>query len=178
MTPRQWQVVTAGLIVALSVLLQFVVISRLPWLGASVVVCAVAGVGMAGGQTFGAVAGFSAGFALDVLPPADGLLGTTALALVVVGAVAGRVRDPRGLAPLQLVGIMAGLATLAAVITLAFTALLSGGVTTSSASLVGLLAYVVATAIAGTVIVPVVGMALRRFGGGRRRRRRLATVAG
>jgi hypothetical protein len=73
MTPRQWQVVTAGLIVALSVLLQFVVISRLPWLGASLVVCAVAGVGMAGGQTFGAVAGFSAGFALDVLPPADGL---------------------------------------------------------------------------------------------------------
>jgi rod shape-determining protein MreD len=44
------------------------------------------------GSQFGAVVGFGAGLLMDVAPPADHLAGRWALALVVVGYLAGRVR--------------------------------------------------------------------------------------
>lgn len=44
------------------------------------------------GSEFGAVLGFSAGLLLDLAPPADHVAGRWALALVVVGYLAGRVR--------------------------------------------------------------------------------------
>ena len=45
------------------------------------------------GPQFGAVTGFAAGLLLDVAPPADHVAGRWALALVVVGYLAGRVRQ-------------------------------------------------------------------------------------
>ena len=45
------------------------------------------------GAQFAAVLGFLAGVALDLAPPADHVAGRWALALVVVGYVAGRVRQ-------------------------------------------------------------------------------------
>lgn len=45
------------------------------------------------GPQFGAVLGFSAGLLLDLAPPADHVAGRWALALVVVGYLAGRVRQ-------------------------------------------------------------------------------------
>lgn len=171
MTPRQWQIVTAAAIVALAVLVQFGVLARLPFVAPGLVFCAVIGVGMAGGQTFGAVAGFAAGLALDVLPPAQGLVGSSALALTIVGVLAGRVRDPRGLAPLQLFGVAAGLAALSVVIVTAFTALLGSGVPDIRVLLIDLLIYVLTTALVALAVVPAVGAALRRVTGSRRHRR-------
>ena len=47
------------------------------------------------GPQFAAVLGFGAGLALDLAPPADHIAGRWALALVVVGYVAGRVTPGR-----------------------------------------------------------------------------------
>src|SRR4051794_40912561 len=48
------------------------------------------------GPEFAAVLGFLAGLAVDVAPPADHVAGRWALALVVVGYLAGRVRHDAG----------------------------------------------------------------------------------
>lgn len=170
MTPRQWQVLTAAAIIAAAVIVQFVVLARLPIVAPGLVLCAVVGVGMAGGQTFGAVSGFCAGLAIDVMPPSSGLVGSTALALVVVGAVAGRVRDPRGLAPLQLLGIVAGLATVGALVVVAFTGLLGGSLPAAGVLAVDLVVFVVGTAVLGLAVVPATGVLIRRVAGGRRPR--------
>lgn len=171
MTPRQWQVVTAAVILAAAVIVQFGVLARLPFVAPGLVVCVVIAIGMAGGQTFGAVAGFAAGLALDVLPPAQGLVGSSALALTIIGVLAGRVRDPRGLAPLQLFGVVAALSALAGLIIVAFTALLGTGLPSLRVLLVDLPLYVVVTALVALVVVPAVGAALRRVTGARRHRR-------
>lgn len=52
----------------------------------------VVGAALTRGPQFAAVLGFAAGLVLDLAPPADHLAGRWALALVVVGYVAGRVR--------------------------------------------------------------------------------------
>lgn len=51
------------------------------------------------GPDFAAVLGFLAGLAVDLAPPADHVAGRWALALVVVGYVAGRVRQDAGSSP-------------------------------------------------------------------------------
>jgi rod shape-determining protein MreD len=51
------------------------------------------------GPDFAAVLGFLAGLAIDLAPPADHVAGRWALALVVVGYVAGRVRQDAGSSP-------------------------------------------------------------------------------
>ncbi len=48
------------------------------------------------GPEFAAVLGFAAGLAIDLAPPADHVAGRWALALVVVGYIAGRVRHDAG----------------------------------------------------------------------------------
>jgi len=178
-TPRQWQALVATLVVTVACLLQFVVVARLPGplTGPALVLVAVVGVGMAGGQTFGSVAGFTAGLALDLLPPADGLLGSTAFALVVVGYLAGRVRDPRGLAPLQLGGVVAALATLSGVLMLVFQVVLGGRSFAAGAALVALAGYVLVPAVLGVLVVPAIGAAVRRVGGTRRAPRRLGRLS-
>ncbi|MFN8125565.1 MAG: rod shape-determining protein MreD [Candidatus Nanopelagicales bacterium] len=170
MTPRQWQIGVATLVVVLAVALQFVIVSRLPGpvAGPALVLVAVVAVAMAGGQTFGAVAGFGAGLALDLLPPADSLMGSTALALVVVGYVAGRVRDPRGLAPVQVMGVAAGLAAGSGILMLAIQMVLGGRPVAAGAAMAALAGYVVVSAALAPLVVPVVGAIVRRVGGARR----------
>jgi len=53
----------------------------------------VVGAALVRGPQFGALLGFAAGVILDLAPPADHLAGRWALALVLVGYVAGRVRQ-------------------------------------------------------------------------------------
>ena len=62
---------------------------------------------IARGQQFGVVVGFFAGLLIDLAPPADHVAGRWALALVVVGILAGRVRTDARNNPL------AGLTTVA-----------------------------------------------------------------
>lgn len=111
MTPRQWQYLSVTVVIVVAALLQGVVAARLPIPGPPLGICLVVviAIGMAAGTNVGAVSGFSAGLLLDVLPPAQTAIGITALSLLVVGALSGRVPDPRGLAPVQLAGIAAAL---------------------------------------------------------------------
>ena len=53
----------------------------------------VVAAGIARGPSYASMLGFVAGFALDVAPPADHTMGRWALALTLVGYLAGQVRD-------------------------------------------------------------------------------------
>lgn len=86
----------AAFVVALAVLI--VQVSMLPlvaWNGVVPNLCllVVVAAALSQGESFGMLLGFAVGLALDLAPPADHLAGRWALALVVVGYVAGRVRQ-------------------------------------------------------------------------------------
>ncbi len=88
--------VVTTLLVALAVLVQVGVISRipLPWgIAPDIVVLAVVAVALGATPAAGALAGFFAGVAVDVLPPADSELGRYALVLCLAGYVVGALDD-------------------------------------------------------------------------------------
>ena len=80
---------------SLALVLQVSFFPHLAWDGIVPNLCllVVVGAALTRGPQFAAVLGFAAGVALDLAPPADHLAGRWALALVVVGYVAGRVRQ-------------------------------------------------------------------------------------
>ncbi|KQW48428.1 rod shape-determining protein MreD [Nocardioides sp. Root1257] len=84
----------AAAAVGVALILQVSFFPHLSWDGIVPNVCllVVVGAALVRGPEFAAVLGFIAGLALDLAPPADHLAGRWALALVVVGYVAGRVR--------------------------------------------------------------------------------------
>ena len=66
------------------------------------------GAALVRGPTYAALVGFGAGLVLDLAPPADHVVGRWALALVVVGYVAGRMRqDIRPTAPMVVATVAA-----------------------------------------------------------------------
>ena len=85
--------------VALALILQVTLFPHIAWHGVVPNLCllVVVGAALIRGPQFAAVLGFAAGLALDLAPPADHTAGRWALALVIVGYVAGRVR--RDVAP-------------------------------------------------------------------------------
>lgn len=95
---------TRHLLTAVAVVAAFVVqttvVPHLEWrgVGPDVVLLVVVAVGLTRGAQAGMVTGFGAGLLLDLAPPADHTAGRWALALLLVGYVAGRVRqeDPAG----------------------------------------------------------------------------------
>lgn len=96
---------TAALAVAVAVVLQVTVFSHLAWDGVvpNLALLVVVAAALVRGPQFGAVIGFAAGVLIDLAPPADHLAGRWALALVVVGFLAGLVRqDSRITMPLAL----------------------------------------------------------------------------
>jgi rod shape-determining protein MreD len=84
----------AFLAVCVAVVLQVSVFPHLAWQGIVPNLCllVVVGAALTRGPQFAAVLGFVAGVALDLAPPADHVAGRWALALVVVGYLAGRMR--------------------------------------------------------------------------------------
>ena len=62
----------------------------------NLVLLVVVAAALSRGPELAAVLGFVGGLALDVVPPADHVAGRWALALVLVGYLAGRVRDDAG----------------------------------------------------------------------------------
>ncbi|WP_243056981.1 rod shape-determining protein MreD [Nocardioides sp. SR21] len=82
----------AAIVVALA--LQVSVFSHFSWAGVVPNLCllVVVAAALTRGSHFAAVLGFVAGVSLDLAPPADHVAGRWALALVIVGYVAGRVR--------------------------------------------------------------------------------------
>ena len=89
------RVLAAFAAVSLALVLQVSVFSHVSWAGIVPNLCllVVVGAALARGPQFGAALGFAAGVALDLAPPADHVAGRWALALVVVGYVAGLVRQ-------------------------------------------------------------------------------------
>ena len=84
----------AFLAVCVAVVLQVSVFPHLAWQGVVPNLCllVVVAAALTRGSHFAAVLGFVAGVSLDLAPPADHIAGRWALALVIVGYVAGRVR--------------------------------------------------------------------------------------
>ncbi len=90
-----------SLAVSVALVLQTTVLSHLAWHGVvpDLVLLVVVGVGLVRGSQDAMVLGFAAGLLLDLAPPADHVAGRWALALMLAGYVAGRVRpDPQGTA--------------------------------------------------------------------------------
>jgi len=86
---------TAFLVVSLALVLQVSLFPHLAWQGIVPNLCllVVVGAALTRGPQAAIVLGFLAGVALDLAPPADHVAGRWALALVIVGYVAGRVRQ-------------------------------------------------------------------------------------
>jgi rod shape-determining protein MreD len=96
-------------ILFVAVLLQLTVLNGLPLPGGGapdlVLLCVVA-IGLAGGVRAGLIAGFCAGLALDLAPPAVGLVGEYALVFTLAGYFSGRMRP--ALLRSALLGVAAG----------------------------------------------------------------------
>jgi rod shape-determining protein MreD len=90
---RRLGLITLLLIVALA--LQTSVVSRLDLPGATpdLVLLVVVSLALADGPLTGVVAGFAAGIALDLVPPADHAVGRYAFVLTLVGYLAGLAQD-------------------------------------------------------------------------------------
>lgn len=114
------------------------------------------------GPSYGAVTGFAAGFAADVLPPADHTIGRLALVYAVVGYAAGLLEDAEERSVVAAVGVVA-LSSVAAVVLFAGVGALLGdariSATTVAHALIGTVIYDVVLA---PFIVPLVSGAARR----------------
>lgn len=82
-------------LVSIALVLQVSLFPHLAWNGIVPNLCllVVVGAGLVRGAQFAMLLGFAAGVLLDLAPPADHVAGRWALALVIVGYVAGRVRQ-------------------------------------------------------------------------------------
>jgi rod shape-determining protein MreD len=87
-----------GLLVTAAVVLQVAAFSYLSYDGVvpNLALLLVVAAALVRGPDFAMVLGFFAGLAIDLAPPADHVAGRWALALVVVGYLAGRVRHDAG----------------------------------------------------------------------------------
>jgi len=92
---RYARVLVAGGLVVAALVLQVAVFPHLAWEGIVPNVCllVVVAAALVRGPAFAATLGFVAGLMLDLAPPADHVAGRWALALVVVGYVAGLMRQ-------------------------------------------------------------------------------------
>jgi rod shape-determining protein MreD len=92
---RSVRVAVAGGLVLLALVLQVAIFPHFAWEGIVPNFCllVVVGAAMVRGPSFAATLGFAAGLLLDLAPPADHVAGRWALALVVVGFVAGLMRQ-------------------------------------------------------------------------------------
>lgn len=98
------------LVVTIAVVLQVAFFDSVAYRGVvpNLALLVVVAAALVRGPEFAAVLGFLSGLALDLAPPADHVAGRWALALVVVGYLAGRVRrDARGSAMAAVVAVAA-----------------------------------------------------------------------
>jgi rod shape-determining protein MreD len=89
------RVVLAVVLVLAALAVQVTVLARLPLPGATpdLVLLVVVALALAHGPGFGLVAGFGAGLASDLVPPADHTVGRWAFVLTLVGYLSGLARD-------------------------------------------------------------------------------------
>jgi rod shape-determining protein MreD len=89
------RILLAAAAILAAVLIQVTVLNNVPFPGGAgpdLVLVAVVAMSLAAGPRDGAIIGFAAGLALDIAPPASGLLGQSALVFCLVGYGCGRLR--------------------------------------------------------------------------------------
>jgi rod shape-determining protein MreD len=89
------RILLATVAILAAVLIQVTVLNNVPFpggAGPNLVLVAVVAMALAAGPRDGAIIGFAAGLALDIAPPASGLLGQSALVFCLVGYGCGRLR--------------------------------------------------------------------------------------
>ncbi len=93
MSTLRWA--AAILLVSLALILQVTLFAAFSWQGVvpDLVLLVVVAAALAEGGQFGIILGFIGGLLLDIVPPVDHTAGRWALALLIVGYVAGRVRQ-------------------------------------------------------------------------------------
>jgi rod shape-determining protein MreD len=91
----QARALVAAAVVLMALVLQVAVFPHVAWEGIVPNVCllVVVAAALVRGPAFASTLGFFAGLALDLAPPADHVAGRWALALVVVGYLAGQMRQ-------------------------------------------------------------------------------------
>lgn len=148
-----------------ALLVQLTVLPRLGLPGATpdLLLVVVAALGMAGGEARGAVAGFAAGLTLDLVPPADGIIGLSALVLTLVGYLGGTWVERRERGALMTILAVAGLAA-GAVLAYA----LLGGLVSDARIVWDRVPFLLATqalyaAVLAAFVVPGVGAMVRRL---------------
>jgi rod shape-determining protein MreD len=151
-------------VVLTALLLQASVINRLqlPGSGPDLLVLVVVAFGLAAGPTYGVVLGFFAGLAADVLPPADHSLGRFALALAVVGYLAGLVEDVEERSVLTTVAVVAIASGAAVVLYAGVGGLVGDHRITASAVAHSLASTVIYDVVLAPFVVPLLALAVRR----------------
>ncbi|CAN5601228.1 hypothetical protein BH11ACT8_BH11ACT8_16560 [soil metagenome] len=157
------RVALVAVAVSVALILQTTVFPHLAWHGVvpDLVLLVVVGAGLVRGSHFAMVLGFGAGVLLDLAPPADHVAGRWALALMLAGYVAGRVRPERadqpdrpGAAPSVITSLATvGACSLLASSVFAFTGLV---LQDTSASVPDLLQVVLAAAVWDLALAPFV----------------------
>ena len=109
MSGRVAAAVAAGVAVLVALVLQTSVLPHLAWHGVApdLVLVVVVAVALTRGAHTGTVVGFAAGVLVDLAPPADHVAGRWALALMLVGYVAGRVAEDRAARGTGVLGTLA-----------------------------------------------------------------------
>lgn len=159
------RVVLVSVLVLLALVLQVTVFPHLAWNGVVPNACllVVVAAALVRGPRFAMVVGFAAGVLLDLAPPADHTVGRWALALVLVGYVAGRVRqDVRRTNALAVVGTVAACSFVGASVFAVSGLLLQEGVGGVGEMLGVILVAVVCDVVLTPFVVPLVMGALHR----------------
>jgi rod shape-determining protein MreD len=148
------QIILVGALVLTAVIVELTLLSRLGLPGATpdLVVVTVVAIALALGPVPGAVAGFAAGLLLDLAPPADTVLGGSALVYLAIGYVTGLVIDPRD----RTVPILVGLVGLAAGAAVLLTAGLEAVLGSARVSWEAVPALALSGALYGVILAPLV----------------------
>src|SRR3954449_5158679 len=106
---KPFRIAVAAAMVVVALVLQVAVFPHLAWEGIVPNFCllVVVAAALVRGPAFAATLGFFAGLLLDLAPPADHVAGRWALALVVVGYVAGLMRQEARAPAMTVVGTVA-----------------------------------------------------------------------
>ncbi len=159
------RVAAAGTLVVVAVVLQVSFFSHLAWDGVvpNLALLVVVGAALVRGPQFAAGLGFAAGVLLDLAPPADHVAGRWALALVLVGWVAGQVRQElRPSVPFVLATV--GVCSLLGTSVFALTGVLLGDGLISLPDMVQVIAIaLVWDVVLGLLVLPATMLLLRRL---------------
>jgi rod shape-determining protein MreD len=151
-----------AILTALLLQVDFVNRLRLPGGHPDLVLVVLVSLSLVGGPAYGAVAGFAAGLAADILPPADHTIGRVAFVYALVGYAAGLLEDAEERSVFAAVAVVA-LGSAGSVLLFAGVGALLGDARISAAAVThALAAAVIYDVFLAPFVVPLVSGAARR----------------